>query len=356
MDAAMDAASGDADANDAGVPGIPYVFVAGYYGAISVYSIDPKSGSLGKPTIYPTGARPSFLALAPNGKYLFASDGVNKRVLSFSVDRQTGALHKINELATGSDGPAHLSVDRTGKWVLVAHYTAGTYAVLAVDIDGRLRAVADSAPIGIQAHYIAMDRNNRFGMIACLGSDYVAIRELDASMGKLSAATVPTVPLPAGSGPRHIAFSPDDKFVYVNGETASTVSTLSFYDTTGRLEVVETVTTLPPGFTGTNTTAEIAVHPNGNYVYVSNRGDDSIARYRRNATTGTLTLLGHTKTGGKKPVSFSIDTEGRVLIAANQDSQSIAVFTIDAATGGLTAVGSPIHVAFPNYVGIFDIQ
>lgn len=338
------------------VAGVPFVFVASGNGTIRTFSIDLAAATLGTPTTTTAGAVPAFLALSPNGHHLFAIDANKNTVLSFTVDRQTGALTKLDEHATGGNGPAHVSVDQTGKWVFIAHYESGTYAVVGVGSDGRFTATADSAAVGARAHYIAADRTNKHVVIPCLQVDYVAVRELDAATGTLTPATPPTVALPAGAGPRHLAFSPDEKFAYVNGETNSTVSTLTFNETTGAMARIETVTTLPAGFSGANTTAEVLVHPNGSFVYVSNRGHNSIARFRRDLTTGKLTPLGHTSTRGDTPRSVAIDSTGRVLIAANQNSGSIAVFTINTQTGDLSAVGDVINVPAPGYVGILDIK
>lgn len=361
-DAPLDAAPTTPDAMPDGitdampVAGVPYVYVASSDGSIRVFSIDFVAGSLGKPTAFAIGAVPAFLALSPNGKLLFAIDADKNLVLSFAIDRQTGGLKKIDQRTTGNNGPQHVSVDQTGKWVLVAHYDAGTYAVFGVGIDGNFSGVADSGIVGTRAHYIATDRTNKYAVVPCMGADYVAIRPLDATTGKLSAAAPPPVALPAGTSPRHLAFSPDAKFAYVNGTANNTVSTLSFDETTGAMAVIDTATTLPANFSGANTTAEVLVHPNGNYVYVSNRGHNSIARYRRDATTGKLTLLGHSSSRGDTPRSITIDSSGQVLIAANQDSGSLAVFKINSATGDLAAMGDVITVKAPNYVGILDIQ
>jgi 6-phosphogluconolactonase len=171
----------------------------------------------------------------------------------------------------------------------------------------------------------------------------------------LTPNSVPHLATQAGAGPRHMAFSPDGHFAYLLAEKSSTLSALAFDGATGRLTELQTLSTLPAGYSGRNTTAEVWVHPSGAFVYASNRGDDSIATFARNASTGQLSLVGHTKTGGATPRDFTLDPDGRYLYAANQGSGNIVTFAVDTAAGTLTPTGSPISAPAPSFVGIVTL-
>ncbi len=196
------------------------------------------------------------------------------------------------------------------------------------------------------------DPTNHFVFVPCKGADYVAQYVFDASSGALTPNAVPSLATTVGAGPRHLAFHPNAKWAYLIAENASTVSTLSFDVATGRLSTVDTVSTLPAGFSGTNTGAEIGVHPSGKWVFVSNRGDDSIAAFAVDASTGKLTLLGTpTKTGGKTPRDFALTPNGAFLYAANQGSNSVSAFRIDA-NGALRSTAGNVTLVAPSFVGV----
>jgi len=307
---------------------------------------------------------PSFLAVHPNQRFLYAVNEVSRyegrdggTVSAFSIDRATGTLTPLNRVSTRGGGPCHLELDRSGKWLFVANYGGGSVAAFPVQDDGKLGessaffqhagASANAArQSGPHAHQMAVSPDNRYVLAADLGLDKVFSYKLDATKGGLAPDPQFTAIAP-GSGPRHLAFRPDGKFVYVLKEMLSAVVAFGYDAGGGTLAELQTISTLPEGFSGENSGAEIAAHPSGKFLYSSNRGDDSIAIFRIDAAKGTLTSAGRVPTQGKTPRGFGIDPSGRFLVAGNQNSGTLVIFRIDQATGGLTPVGSPIQVPSP---------
>jgi 6-phosphogluconolactonase len=247
-------------------------------------------------------------------------------------------------------------VDGSGRNVLVANYTGGTVAVLPIDADGRLRP-ASSVKVHegtgpnkdrqerAHAHGIYLDAAERFALSPDLGADRVFVYRFDSAKGTLEPHGAAA--LPPGSGPRHLTFDPKGRFVYVLNELLSTVTALSYDAAKGALAPVQTITTLPAGFSGANTTAEIAVSSDGRFLYGSNRGADSLAAFRVKAATGRLDGVGHVPVGGKTPRNFAIDPSGRFILAAHQGSGTIAAIRLDAATGLGVLSGSKVEVDRP---------
>jgi len=346
------------------------VYVGTYTGGTSaskgIYRLrlDLATGALteaGPPT---ESASPSFLAMHPSGRYLYAvneSGGPTKGeggVSAFTVDGKTGALTPLNQQSSRGGGPCHLSLDAKGRYVLVANYGGGSVSVLPVQADGRLAPAVTfvqheghGADPGRQksphAHWVELDKANRFALVADLGLDEVLVYRFDAVKGGLTPHQPPYTRLAPAAGPRHVTFSPDGRHAYVINELQSTVTAFSYDPQTGALGELQTLTTVPAGFTGPTTTAEIAMSPDGKFLYGSNRGHDSIAIFAVDAATGKLTPAGHQSTRGKTPRNFAIDPTGAYLLAANQESDTIAVFRIDRASGALSPVGEPYRVPRP---------
>jgi 6-phosphogluconolactonase len=348
----VDASSQDARMVDAAAPAKLVAYVSGAGPDITWYGVDSNTGSLSKvSSIASFAANPSFLAIAPGASHLYAISEANDRVGAYAIDPATGALTFINDTSSGGDGPAHLSVDPGGKYVLVANYGNGAISVLPIRGDGGVGAAQQTINAGVRAHMILTDPANRFVFVPCLGSNYIAQYVFDAGTGQLTPNAVPTVPTASGAGPRHLAFSPDVAHAYLINELDSTLTALAYNATTGRLTPIHTLTTRAPGATGTNTTAEVWVHPSGKFVYGSNRGDNTIAVFARDAQTGRLTPIAQTSTQGMTPRDFTLDPTGRFLYAANQNSSSLVTFSIDPTAGTLTPIGSPITVTSPTFVG-----
>jgi 6-phosphogluconolactonase len=319
---------------------------------------DSATGHLTAPTLAAETSNPSFLAT--RGKYLYAvNENQNGSVSAFAIE---GArLNPINSVPARGSTTAHLAFDHTGKWLFVANYGNGTVAVFPIHDDGSLgeassvvqqtgSSVNAQRQAGPHAHVVVPSPDNHFLLVADLGADKVFIHRFDASKGSLTEGGAAT--MPPGSGPRHLAFSPNGRFVYVASELAATVTAFRWDPSGPKLDPLGSLSMVPADFRGTNSAAEIVVHPSGKFVYASNRGHDSIAMFRVGGD-GKLTALGQVPTEGKTPRNFAIDPSGNFLLAANQDSGSIVVFRIDANTGLLKPTGD--RVAVPNPVCIIFV-
>ncbi len=343
-----DAAAPDAlPSPDASAP--PAVYVGSAGGDIHVFGFDPATGALAPRSTAPAGNNPSFLSAF--GPHLYAvNEGQRGQVAAFAIGAQ-GALAFMNRVSSGGAGPAHLLA--TERFVLVAHYDDGVVTVMPVTAAG-VGAPIDSEHPGDNAHQVVLDPAGRHVFVPCLGSDLVAQFAFDPLTGALTPNAVPSVASAAGAGPRHLAFHPNARWAYVINESDSTITTYDYDAASGRLTArPRPVSTLPRGFSGSNTTAEIAVHPSGRFVYGSNRGDDSIAAFSVDATTGELALLSHTPTGGSSPRSFALSPDGRILLVANQLSATVHALAIDPVTGAVTALGKVADVPRPAFVGFF---
>ncbi len=348
----------DGGTPDASTPKGPVVAYASGYGPnVTVYAVDASAKTLTMTSAVAAGdSSPSFLAVRPGGANLYAVGETSPkgRVGAYAVDTKTGALTYSSGVSSQGNGPAFLSVDPSGKWVFVANYGDGGIAVLPILANGTLGPPTDTRNAGKNAHMMIADATDKYVYVPCLGSDYVAEYTFDAATGKLSPNTPPTFATAAKAGPRHLALHPNGKLAYLVNETASTITSL-VVSATGTLGSPVSQTTLPPGFSGKNTGAEVAVHPSGKWVYVSNRGDDSITVFSVDAATGKLTLASNMKVGGKSPRSFAIDPTGTMLVAANQGSSTLTTFGISTTDGALTAIGTPIAQAQASFVGFAQL-
>jgi 6-phosphogluconolactonase len=349
------------------------VYVGTYTGKVSkgIYTLtlDLSTGKLSEPELAAETTSPSFLAVHPSNDFIYAVNEVptfNKEktgsVTAFSIDAATGKLTQLNAQPSAGTGPCHISLDKAGRFALVANYGGGSVAVLPIASDGKLDPPCSTvqhtgASVNPQrqkephAHSINLDRDNRFAFAADLGLDKILVYRFDGQSGKLTPNDPPHATVAPGSGPRHFAFHPTGKFAFANNEMTSTVTAFAYDAGKGVLTEIHTITTLPQEVKG-NSTAETVVHPGGKFLYTSNRGHDSIAIFTIDEKSGRLTAAGHQPTGGKTPRNFNVDPTGRFVLAANQNSDSIVVFRIDAATGALTptgataTVGSPVCVRF----------
>ena len=326
-----------ADASDAPVATHWVAYVGGYGGAISWYGVDATSGAMTKLGEIAASA-PSFLAFDPGFAHVYAVDESASRVVAFAIDPITGALTRIDDQASGGSGPAHVAV-ADGR-VIVANYGDGAVAVLPIGADGGVAASSQTVNAGSHAHEVVVANGRAY--VPCLGSDYVA--QYAWSQGVLSPDG--QLATASGAGPRHLALA-GDGYAYLVDETASTVMALAV-DGQGRLSALQTISTLPGGFSGSNTGAEIAVA--GAHVYASNRGADDLAVFTRDGS-GRLTASAHVPTGGMTPRHFSLSPDGRWLFVANQGSSTVVPFAIG--TDGVPiAVGTSVSVQAPSFVGI----
>jgi 6-phosphogluconolactonase len=353
----------------AGPPRDYRVYFGTYTGAkskgIYVARFDTATGRLSEPELAAETKSPSFLAVHPNRRVLYAVGETTVRdgqragaVNAFAIAPKTGRLTWLNQQSSGGLGPCHLAVDAQGRCALVANYTSGSIASLPILPDGRLGPPASTRQhhgsgadprrqAGPHAHCVVPDPGGRFALACDLGLDQVLVYRLDAGRATLTAHDPPFGAVPPGAGPRHLAFSPDGKFVYVINELGSSLTTFRFDPQRGELRAVQTISALPENFTGQNTCAEVQVHPSGRFVYGSNRGHDSIAVFAADKESGRLRLVEHQSSRGKSPRHFAIEPGGAWLLAENQGSDSVVVFQIDAPTGRLQPTGQSVTVGAP---------
>ena len=328
-------------------------------------TLDIKTGSLSEAIRVSKAARLGFIAIHPDGKHLYARgagstfEGRSKGAVSaFQILEPNGMLADINTQPSGGERPCHVSIDPSGKNLLVANYRDGSCSVLPIRADGSLAppsstqqhsgsSVHPTRQTKAFAHSINASPDGRFAIVADLGIDKLMVYRFDADAGTLKPNDPPFVATKPGGGPRHLAFHPSGHFAYTNLEMGNKVSAFSYDAQRGILAEIQTVETLPKGFAGENTTAEIVISPDGRFLYVSNRGHDSIAIFSIDSETGKLTALGHESVRGKIPRNFCIDPTGTYLLAANQKTSNVAVFRIDRETGLLAFTGSEIEVPNP---------
>ena len=338
----------------------------GIYG----YEFDGDTGKLTPRGVAAETRDPSWVAVHPGGKFLYAANEAGKAsaVSAFAVDAKSGKLTLLNQIPSLGEDPCYLSFDKAGKYLLVANYSSGTIAVFPILADGRLgehtALVKDQGATGPNkerqeaphAHWIETSPDNRFVLVADLGLDEVLVYKFDATSGTLTPNEPAFARLKAGSGPRHAVFYPNGKVVFAVSELSSTATSFAYDVKKGTLKETGTASTLPPGFSGRNDVAETAVHPNGKFLYVSNRGNDSIAILSIDPGNRTLSPAGGIPTGGKEPRHFAIDPSGKYLLAENQFSNNIVVFKIDAATSGLTPTGQVVEVPSPVDLTFLPMQ
>lgn len=334
---------------------------------IYAYRFQPSTGKLTSIGLVAETSNPSFLAIHPNRKFLYAvNEDAKGAVTSFSIDPKTGQLKQLNQVSSGGNGPCHLSLDKTGKWLFAVNYGSGSVSAYPVHDDGSLGEASgfvqhkgssvNPRQRGPHAHSANISPDNKFVLVADLGLDQILTYKVDPS-GKLPAGDPPFSKIEPGSGPRHMAFHPKGKYAYVVSEIAATVTAMSYNPANGSLETLQTISLVPKDYTGAKGSAEIAVHPSGKFVYASNRdtptrdnpnggGHDTIAVFAVDQAKGTLTAVDYTPVG-KIPRNFAIDPTGQYLFDANQDGGNILLFRIDQKTGKLTATGDKIDVPLP---------
>lgn len=334
---------------------------------IYVSRLNLKDGSLSEPQLAAEVANPSFLAVHPSNKTLYAVSEMGAgaappggAVTSFSIDHSTGKLSKLNMVSSKGGGPCHLNVDRTGKTLVVVNYGTGSTAAMAVKADGSLAestsfiqhqgsSVNQSRQQGPHAHSVNISPDNRFAVVADLGLDRVLVYKLDAANSTIAPNDPPYTSVKPGSGPRHFTFHPNGKYAYVINEILCTVTAFQWDAAKGVLTEIETVSTLPAGVAveKSYSTAEVRPHPSGKFLYGSNRGHNTIAVFQVDSKTGKIKLVDNTSTQGKIPRNFNLDPSGKWLYAENQDSDNVVAFAIDQKTGKLTPTGKTYTVGTP---------
>ena len=343
---------------------------------IYLFEADPSTGALKQIKLAASTPNPSSLAASPSGEYLYAVNeiatyqGHTGSVSAFAVNRETGDLTPLNTLSSEGSLPAHLSLDATGKYLFAANYGGGSIAVLPIQKDGSLGAATDvhadtgnvgpttatNAPPGSfafsghdapHAHNIIIDTNNKFVLQTDLGQDRIYVYSFDAASGKLTPAATPYVSLPPGDGPRHLAFHPNGRWLYSIQEESSTLAFFSYDGSTGALASQQTISALPPGFTGTSFASEVQVSADGKFVYAANRLHDSITVFKV-GLKGELTYAGEAATRGDYPRQFTTDPTGKSLYVCNQRSDNLTSFRIDRESGLLKFTGQYVPVGSPS--------
>lgn len=340
-------------------------YTSGKSEGIYVYRMNTASGKLRHHATAKGVVNPSYLAVDARGRYLYAVneteefEGQRGGALSaFSIERESGELRLLNQQPTHGGAPCYVTVDKAGRFALVANYTGGNVSVLPIGRDGRLGAATDTVQHhgssvnaerqeGPHAHSIVLDAANRYAFAADLGTDKLMSYRFDARAGKLSPNVEPWFAAKPGAGPRHFTFHPDGKHAYLINELDSTLTAFAYTRSSGKLRAIQTVPTLPENFSGENTCADVHVSASGRFLYGSNRGHDSIVVFRIEPGTGKLAYVEHVHTQGRTPRNFVLDPTGRFLLVANQNTDSIVVFSADPATGRLKPTKHKIEVPAP---------
>jgi 6-phosphogluconolactonase (cycloisomerase 2 family) len=342
---------------------------------IYLFDVDSQSGYLTQRSLFKDETNPAWIAIDRTRTHLYAANETAAGAVSaFSIDRGSGELELLNRASSGGAGPAHLSIHPSGKYVLVANYAGGTVAVLPIIEDGKVGEPVDiqkhagtvgpvkatSAPKGSfaisghdkpHAHMVESDPMGHFVLCADLGLDEILIYKFDVATGKMTPNDPPSLKLPPGDGPRHFLFQTNRHWFYTLQEESSTLVACAYDSARGTLKPIQTISTLPKDFAGTNFTSEIALSPDGRFIYVANRLHDSIAWFSI-GSNGKLTWAGEEWTRGDYPRSFTIDPSGNFVYSCNQRSDAIACFKRDKKTGELgftgqyTAVGTPAIMRF----------
>lgn len=340
---------------------------------IGLFKLDTEAGKLTAEGIAAPANITSFIGLSPDQKYLYSSINLSETarvsgVQGFSIDAKTGKLSPINNQPTGGEDATFVSVDPSGKTVLVAHYSMGTVVALPRAADGKLSpfttnikqigsSVHPERQTHAYAHAINTDLSGKFAIVCDLGCDKLFVYKLDPEAGKLTPNDPPAAVTAPGSGPRHLTFHPNNKWAYVITEMGGTVISYTWDAGRGVLNEFQTISTLPEDFKGTNTSAEVQIDPSGRFLYASNRGDTNfLTIYTIDQQTGKLTLVDRQDSAGKTPRNFRIDPTGKFMIVANQTSGNLVLFKIDQATGKLTQMGTPLEITNPTCVKFVAVQ
>jgi 6-phosphogluconolactonase (cycloisomerase 2 family) len=351
---------------------------------IHIFQVDRGTGALTPSGVFELGTSPSCLALNAAGDRLYSANETDRvgeehegTVSAFAINPGDGKLELLNSVNSGGSGPTYVSIHPSGRYLLVANYFEGSVAVLPILDDGRLGEASDvkldsgtigprrakNAPPGsfafsghdrTHAHMIQADPAGRFVLHVDLGLDAIFVWAFDAERGVLAPGEVPQTALPAGDGPRHFHFHPNGRWLYSIQEEGSTIVRFDYEAATGRLTARQTVSTLPPGFAGSNFCSEILVSDDGRFVYAGNRLHDSIAIFSV-GDDGDLKCLGEEWTRGNYPRSFGFDPSGRFLYCCNQRADNVAVFGVDRQSGGLNFTGHYAAVGNPSMIVCLDL-
>jgi 6-phosphogluconolactonase len=330
---------------------------------IKAFRFEAATGKITPLGLMAETSSPSFLAIAPNGRFLYAVNELDSfqgkpggAISAFSIDRVKDKLTFLNQVASMGAAPCHIVIDPSGKAALAANYSGGSFSSFPILADGKLGEAASviqdsgndpNRPRPARPHAHEMVIADKLVLGADLGLDRIQLFRLDAARATLTPADPPFATTDPGFGPRHMVISRDKKFIYVLSETQSSVATMSYNPVKGPGKVLAKISTLPADFKGKSAGAEIMLAKNGKTLYASNRGHDSIAVFSVEGKTGTLKLTANVPTGGRTPRYFTLDPSGHFLLAANQDSNNITVLKVDPDNGALTLTGEEVNTGAP---------
>lgn len=326
---------------------------------LSLSHFDSETGGLTPPKLLVEAKEPAFFVIHPEGRYLYTcNSGVPGGLSAYKIEPKTGELTLINRVLAGGGDTSFVSLDQTARYALVANYLGGNIAVFALRPDGGVgdwtgfaqqtgSSVDPERQTHAYAHAIITDPTNRFALVPDLGVDKLFVYHFDEKSGAIKPNKPPFAQVAAGLGPRHVRFHPNGRWVYLINEMGSRIIGFNWDSTTGALSDFQTISTLPPDFKGANACAELEVHPNGKFLYASNRGHDSLAVFAIDPSTGRLSLVEHTSSRGKTPRNFAFDPSARWILCTNHGSDNAVVFRVDPESGHLTPVGEPVRVPAP---------
>ncbi len=335
-------------------------YTSGQSEGIYIYNFDSKTGDSDSVSAFKS-SNPSFLAVSPDKKYLYAvnedADSLNNggMVSAYKFVKKKKRLQFINQQPSGGNHPCYITIDKTGKWAIVANYTGGSLSVTPINADGSLSAdkkviqhtgksINKERQEKAHVHQTLFTDDNRHLLVADLGMDKFSV--YDFNNGTATENT--SLSVSAGSGPRHAAIHPSNKYVYLTEELTGTVAAFNFDNTTGKLKLLQTISAVPEDYKGSLSGADIHVSPDGKFLYASNRGElNNLVIYKVDEATGVLSLVGFQSTLGIKPRNFSFDPTGNFLLAANQESSNISIFSVDHEKGLLKDTGKSIAVPNP---------
>jgi len=332
-------------------------YTSGTSKGIYAWQFDSKDGSLKPLGLEAATAQPAYVWPSPDGQTLYAVNWEDEGgVSAFRIDRHTGALSLLNRVSADGRKPNQIMLHPSGKLAVAVNYTTGNVVAYKIRDDGSLSDAfwtdqhvgqpLSPKQSGAKAHGVEFSRDGQFMYVADLGLDRVYGYRIDVERATITAGDPPFTHIEAGAGPRRMQISASGKFLYVNHETDSQVSLFAVSGT--NLTEVQRLSTIPPGFTGSNTTAEIVLSPDGRYLYVSNRGSDSIAIFNVDQTTGKLTTNGFVAAGGRTPRNLRLDPTAGYLFSSNEDGGTITVFKRDPATGGLSELAAKGEIDTPG--------
>lgn len=307
-------------------------------------------------------SNPSYLAVSPDKKYLYAvnedADSLNNggMVSAFKFDKKKKYLNFINQQPSGGNHPCYIAVDETGKWIIAANYSGGSFSIAPINKDGSIAAdkkvvqhvgksINKERQEKAHVHQTLLTADNKYLLVADLGMDKFSVYDFDNSNGTVKDNAI--VSVSAGSGPRHAAIHPSNKYVYLNEELSGTVGAFIFSDD-GKLKLMQTISTVPEDYKGSLSGADIHVSPDGRFLYASNRGElNNLVIYKIDESSGVLSIAGFQSTLGNTPRNFNFDPTGNFLLVANQNSDNIAIFSVNHETGLLKDTSKQINVPNP---------